>query len=419
MKNKKPVSLVLLVVLISISCRFFTPGSSSDNTNVQNDSVNTFDIDFTSPAEPLNVTVELDETSTVSGRFSPNGNTMTLTAADGTIFTLDVPPGALDRDTAITMTAVKSITGAPLSSGTVVAVQLEPSGLFFNEFVTLTVIPAQEIPIENQIIFAYEGTGQDYHLAIIDPKSREIKIKLLEFSGAGVGSGGDKEWAANLQHQANSSRVRLQNEVAKLLQPERLAQLLGDEPNDQISSILKSYMDKYYDQVIQKEMVAAELDCKYAEKAIQDLIGLERNNQLLGLNGADANGETIPIVDDLAGKIAKLVKIGENCKAAYRIVGGLDDWQTNTAVCDIMQPFALTSSILTLNHSGGLSGTFSYSGGPFGAAGSGSYIISLPDGIGKPGTMTAGGEGVAGGATGSGTVHYTLTPIDPAAGCTQ
>lgn len=419
MKAMKLVSLVLLSVLISISCRLFTPGSSSDNSNVPNDSVHTSGIDFTTPAEPLNVTVELDETSTVSGTFSPTGNSMTLTTADGTVFALEVPPGALDADTAITMTAVKSITGAPLSSGAVAAVQLEPSGLFFTEFVTLTVTPAHEIPIENQIIFAYEGTGQDYHLAIIDPKSREIKIKLLEFSGAGVGSGGDKEWAANLQHQANDSRVRLQNEVAKLLQPERLAQLLGAEPNDQISSTLKSYMEKYYDQVVQKEMVAAELDCKYAEKAIQDLIGLERNNQLLGLNGADANGETIPIVDDLPGKIAKLVKIGENCKAAYRIVGGLDDWQTDTAVCDIMQPFALTSPILTLNFSGGLSGTYSYSGGPFGAAGNGSYTISLPDGIGKPGTMTGSGEGVAGGATGSGTENYTLTPLDPAADCTQ
>lgn len=105
--------------------------------------------------------------------------------------------------------------------------------------------------------------------------------------------------------------------------------------------------------------------------------------------------------------------------AAYRIVGGLDDWQTDTSVCDIMQPFALTSPILTLNFSGGLAGTYSYSGGPFGAAGGGDYTISLPDGLGKPGTMTGGGEGVAADHTGSGTEFYELTPLDPAAGCTQ
>lgn len=404
MKNQRLGLFVIVLVFASLACNSLIPNHANKVSNAPM-------VDFEAPAESLNVTVQLDEAHTISGMFSPKGSTMSLTAGDGTVFTLDVPPNALKVDTAITMTAVKSITGAPLSSGTVVAVQLEPSGLFFNEFVTLTVIPVQEIPVESQIIFAYEGTGQDYHLAIIDPKSREIRIKLLEFSGVGVGSGGDKEWAANLQHQANDSRARLQNEVAKLLQPERLAQLLGEEPNDQISSTLKSYMEKYYDQVVQKEMVAAELDCKYAEKAIQDLIGLERTNQLLGLNGADANGETIPIVDDWPGKIAKLVKIGEKCKAAYRIVGGLDDWQTDTAVCDIMQPFALTSPILTLNYSGGLSGTYSYSGGPFGAAGNGNYTILLPDGIGKPGTMTGNVEGVAGGANGSGTEFYTLTPL--------
>jgi hypothetical protein len=43
--------------------------------------------------------------------------------------------------------------------------------------------------------------------------------------------------------------------------------------------------------------------------------------------------------------------------AAYRIVGGLDDWQTDTAVCDIMKPFTLTSPILSVHFSGGLSGT--------------------------------------------------------------
>lgn len=125
------------------------------------------------------------------------------------------------------------------------------------------------------------------------------------------------------------------------------------------------------------------------------------------------NGKSATIILTATSKRgkAKLELTANTGGAAYRIVGGLDDWQTDTAVCDIMQPFALTSPILTLNFSGGLSGTYSYSGGPFGAAGNGSYTISLPNGIGKPGTMTGSGEGVAGGATGSGTENYTLTPL--------
>jgi hypothetical protein len=44
--------------------------------------------------------------------------------------------------------------------------------------------------------------------------------------------------------------------------------------------------------------------------------------------------------------------------------------------------------------------------------GGGEYAITLPDGPGKPGTMAGGGVGtVVGGAAGSGTENYTLTPI--------
>ncbi len=110
------------------------------------------------------------------------------------------------------------------------------------------------------------------------------------------------------------------------------------------------------------------------------------------------------------------INFDTNQTAAYQVVGGLDDWQTNTAVCDIMKPFVLTG-ILTMNFSGGLSGNYEYSGGPFSAAGSGTYQISLPNGPGQAGTMTGTGEGSVdtplGQATGSGTEQYTLTPIPP------
>jgi hypothetical protein len=108
----------------------------------------------------------------------------------------------------------------------------------------------------------------------------------------------------------------------------------------------------------------------------------------------------------------------DKCAAAYRIVGGLDDWQTDTAVCDIMQPFTLTSGDFIVNFSGGLSGTYHYTGA-FSALGSGTYTISLPDGTGKPGTMIGGGVGSAEGNYNTGIETYTLTPLDPAAGCTQ
>lgn len=414
MKSLKSILFVLALISMSLSCNLLTPDSSKDVGNPPNDVTNLPVIDFEAPAEPLNVTVQLDEAFTVSGEFTSRGGVMTLTAGDGTIFTLEVPTKALEVDTVITMTAVKSIVGAPLDDGAVSAVQLEPSGLFFNELVTLTILPAQEIPIESQIIFGYEGTGQDYHLTVIDPKSREIKIKLMEFSGAGVGSGGDKEWAANLQNQANNSRVRIQNEVGKLLQTERRAQLLGTEGNDEVWSTLKSYMEQYYDQVIQKEMAAAELDCKYARKAIQDLLGLERQNQLLGLN-ADENGNVIPIVNDLWGKIDKLAKIAEKCKKSYSISGGAGEFFGTGTICDIEQSWTVTGSgvTVTFTPSSANGGTYAYSGSMsgFAVSGSGEYTVTYADDIAV--SIQAGGEGSVsgggGGASGSGDENYTLT----------
>src|SRR5690606_24553967 len=112
--------------------------------------------------------------------------------------------------------AVKSLDGAPLDNNVPTAVQLEPSGLSFKEMATLTIVPGNEIPIKEQIIFGYDGTGEDYHLAVIDPKSKDIKIKLMHFSGAGVGRGGDAAWAANLMVQASSSRTRITQKLGEL-----------------------------------------------------------------------------------------------------------------------------------------------------------------------------------------------------------
>lgn len=385
----------LVFLAVSISCKSFMPAKSTGTGNVPV-------IDFTTPGMPLNVKVQLDKKQTASGKISPAGGSVSLTSADGSKFTLNVPADALEADTMITMTAVKTIEGAPLDNTTPTAVQLEPSGLFFKEMATLTIVPAKEIPIKEQIIFGYEGDGQDYHLALVDPKSKEIKVKLMRFSGAGVGSGSASAAAANIMMQASTSETRLRQILGEYLQNRRQKAILEGELDPEMGETIESAMDQYEDQVIRKKIVAAGLDCKHARPAMQDILSMGRQRQLLGL-------EPDP---DMWEKIDKLAKIAEKCTGPYQIVGGLDDWQTNTRVCDIMKPFTLTG-ILTMNFSGGLSGTYDYSGGPFNAHGTGTYTISLSNGVGSPGTMTGGGEGSAGGRTGSGTEKYTLTPIEP------
>ena len=388
----------VLLIAVSLSCKLFMPGQNKKTASGPA-------IDFTTPGKSLDLKVQLDKKHTASGKILPGGGTVSLTSADGSKFTLEVPAKALDAETTITMTALKSMDGAPLDNNTPTAVQLEPSGLFFNEMVTLTVVPAKEIPIKEQIIFGYERDGKDYHLALIDPKSKDIKIKLIEFSGAGVGSGSDAAWALNLQIQAENARTRISQKMGRITQVERMERLLGikDDSTDWMKQVVAA-IDQYDDQVIRKEMVAAELDCRLAYRAAQNYLGAERQKGLLGVKQDPNFGQTLE-------KFEKLIK---ECKkpAAFQIVGGLDDWQTNTKVCDIMQPFTLTGGGITMKLSGGLSGTYDYSG-PYNSHGTGNYTISLPGGLDKPGTMTGSGEGSAEGYSGSGTEKYTLTPIEP------
>lgn len=400
----KLVLSVLLLLAVSLSCKLLNRTTSRKASNAPA-------IDFMTPGKPLNVTVQLDKKQTASAMVPRTGGSVSLSAADGSKFTLDVPAGALEADTTITMTAVKSLDGAPLDNNTPTAVQLEPSGLFFKEMATLTIRPGKEIPIKEQIIFGYEGDGKDYHLAVVDTKSKDIKIKLMKFSGAGVGSGSDSAWAANLQIQASAASTRISQRLGEAAQTERRGQFVeGAEGSTALRDNAESLLDQFEDQVVLKEMVAAELDCKFAQKAAEDLVRLERLRQLFNIYP----GQPF-MTKDFNGKLEKLSKIAKECPAPYRIVGGLDDWQTNTAVCNIMKPFTLTGGGFTMQVSGGLSGTYSYTG-PFNANGTGTYTISLPDGVGKPGTMTGSGPGEITGDKvyrGSGTEKYTLTPIEP------
>jgi hypothetical protein len=400
--SKTNLAIVGLILIgLSLACKSFLPGKETDTSTGPT-------VDFTTPGKSVDVKVQLDKKHTSSSKISPAGGTVSLTSADGSKFLLDVPANALDAEIEITMTAVKTMDGAPLDGNKPTAVQLEPSGQFFKEMLTLTIIPAKEIPIENRIVFGYEDDGKDYHLAPVDPNSKEIKVKLMGFSGAGAGSGSDAAWAAHLRIEANDAKTRLVQKFGEATQAEQKAMSEGAVGRS-TKEVLGPLLSDFKDQVVLKGIAAAELDCRYAQKAMEDLIVLERILQLaMGVDSATGS-------PGYKERAIRLLKIGEECKkAAFQIVGGLHDWQTNSKVCDIMQPFELTGGGITMKLSGGLSGTYSYAG-IHNAQGSGTYAISLPGGLDKPGTMTGTGDGSAGGASNSGTEKYTLTPIEPCA----
>jgi len=398
--------VVALLIAVSLSCKWLPTRTTKTIKGPA--------IDFTSPSKGLDVKVQLDKTLTATQRFSQSGGSISLTAVDGSKFTLDVPANALEADTSITMAAVKSLDGAPLANNTPTAVQLEPSGLFFKEMATLTIVPAKEIPIKEQIIFSYEGDGQDYHLAVIDPRSKEIKIKLMHFSGAGVGGGSDSAWAATLQLQADSTYTRLAQKLGELLQPERFSEDSSDA--NKVDEKALSLLNQFEEQVVLKEIAAAEQDCKLARKALQDLLYLGRLCRLL----------SAPLPDDFAEKVRRLEEIiskcgGGNSNRHYRVSGQSNNVSFNGEICSLDKPFALDATFpggsakTSFTPGSALAGSTSVSGGGGGCtqSGGGNYNVTIrEDGSGTI-TWTTTDKLTCPGFGNSRTATFTL-PLQPA-----
>jgi hypothetical protein len=248
---------------------------------------------FDAPSEPIRIHVALDEAKSVEATVPVEGGTLRASGTDGSTYILDIPPDALLNETRIKMTPAASVSGLPFGGEQTYAVKLEPEGLFFNNFVTLTIVPPQELPIDQQIFFGYQADGEDLVLAAADKASAEIKLKLLHFSGAGVTKGLLADIEPVRQRLGGSAEQRLQNLAAEVLGRERQRQLLGQGEGVDLAAIFNDLMKQYEEQVVQPRVAAAGESCAAGRLALQTVLGLERQRQLLGIGGDDAFSQRI------------------------------------------------------------------------------------------------------------------------------
>ena len=87
--------------------------------------------------------------------------------------------------------------------------------------------PPRRFPLKEQIFFGYQEAGKDVTFAPPVVDSKEIKIRLLHFSGYGVTKGLLADPESMRERLGGSAERRLQNLTADLLGRERQRQLLG------------------------------------------------------------------------------------------------------------------------------------------------------------------------------------------------
>jgi hypothetical protein len=213
-------------------------------------SVNETEIPPLKEVDPINVDVALDDSRAVSQLIPISGGTLTTTAADGTTFTLEIPDDALLYDTEITMTPIQ-VSEMPAGVDSGPGVQLDPDGLNLFNFATLTITPAREIPIDQQIFFGSEADGKNLSLALPEMESREMKINLLHFSDYFVGTGNLENVAAVLPRSGGAVTAELSNKVAELSTRERERQKregdsqMAPEYINELAKLFQEYYDRY------------------------------------------------------------------------------------------------------------------------------------------------------------------------------
>ena len=102
---------------------------------------------FHPPSDPASVAVSLDESKAVEAVVPLEGGVLHATGADGTQYALEIPGDALLNETKIRLIPA-AVSGLPFGGEQTYAAQLEPEGLFLNNYATLTITPPQEIPLD-------------------------------------------------------------------------------------------------------------------------------------------------------------------------------------------------------------------------------------------------------------------------------
>lgn len=278
------------------------PSSSLDapNGSTQAPELGALSWIFDTPVAPIDVGVVLDTAKTVEAVIPVEGGTISATGTDGTVYTMEIPRDALLDETTIGLTPVTSVSGMPFGGEQTYAVQLSPEGLFLYKIAVLTITPAEPIPVGEQLVFGYLADGKDLTLAPPVVDSSEIKVQVLHFSGNGVTKGLLADIEPVRERLGGNLERRMNQAVAEHLGKSRDAQLRGEAIElPDFESVFRAFEE----QVVKLRVGAAGESCAAGRLAIQTVLGLERQRQLLGMSTGGHGLDEYPGLLDTAARV--------------------------------------------------------------------------------------------------------------------
>jgi hypothetical protein len=227
--------------------------------------------------------VTVEQARAATRTFPLEGGTLETTGADGTVYTLTIPPDALLVQTTITMAPIVSISGGDLPGTSVLGVDLQPSGLRLYEFAELGIAPPQLGPTANVAGFSYEGDGDDLHRYPAAVDAGRILLHVIHFSGAGASICVELCPPPIVPPPPPITESQLEQLIASL------------DPHDPFyAPRLAELLHAHYDLFIAPDLPRMQQDCEFATSRIPKVLAWSRTNQiLLAEEGFENENQTI------------------------------------------------------------------------------------------------------------------------------
>jgi len=186
---------MIITALLITACSASAEIGQEDTSNTSGSEIEELDVGELDVPErpepnPLTVTPLLEEDNTAKALVFPGDETsLSVTAADGTIFSLTFPPESLLSAVEVSMTPVTSLEGFPATDAPLHAVHLEPEGLTLMEPAILTIQTPSGI--EGFTAFTTYSGGESFHISPSIDQEGAIAIPLMHFSTPGLSAAGD------------------------------------------------------------------------------------------------------------------------------------------------------------------------------------------------------------------------------------
>ena len=250
---------------------------------------------FTTPPIVFDLAITRDDSLRVVKSIGPDGGRLSTKAADGTSYTLEIPPDAILFAEDIAMTPIIDAAGLPGDAQTahVAGVKLEPDGLELFAPATLRITSPSPVPEARVATFGFEGDGKDAGLVLVDQAASEIRVRVDHFSGYAsfwpleVGW-----WQHYLQMRQAAIAQDFRDGIGRAIALEQQKQLLGIG-NSSLDDVLKGLAAGFDRWVLEPLLRSAPLGCTEATAAVSAYLEWNRQMQMLGVSLKDALPEEV------------------------------------------------------------------------------------------------------------------------------